>query len=584
MVALGLARRQRAAKLRRLQKQELEKRATARLGAADGAVYVAAVSRFPGAGQPLGRGEAWSSTRASSEVPAPPAPAPASLWARARAAWLDSRTASRRLPRQIARSRAAGALAAIVVVALGFHGAVARLRDAPHLAAPDDARFDAYGRYVAAEAPETARSAFSPSLLMVAGSRKSGATYVRQLLLDNLYVAPLDARDHDHHLEPAMAAAREAAGVAGAANPPRDDPGALLEGVLRPGSAAARSTLVVFVAKDPYAWVASSARRPHPDDGKVRGGSRESEAHVKHLLHARARAARGALALRDSLAADGAAVEVVAYEDALRDPEALVARLAAAYGLGRRRGGHLQLTHHLTNDAGGAPGAAPSLQRRARLASSGLFVRKAYYLDRDYVADLGRNAHHAIRTHLDAAAEAALGLHDGVGDSRRDARRARRRKRHVVALLRTLDKLVMPVVGGCLALLLGVSAFVFWRLRGEEPASDGAAETPEPRPPSRDTRRPPELPPPPTAADLAIDRARRAQRDELRWVTDRGARAVPAARKDVAAAAAPPVSSYAAMWGEPDFNTADDSTDSDEEEFDVLDDPSSESSDSDFYD
>ena len=38
MVALGLARRQRAAKLRRLQKQELEKRATARLGAADGAV------------------------------------------------------------------------------------------------------------------------------------------------------------------------------------------------------------------------------------------------------------------------------------------------------------------------------------------------------------------------------------------------------------------------------------------------------------------------------------------------------------------------------------------------------------------
>ena len=77
---------------------------------------------------------------------------------------------------------------------------------------------------------------------------------------------------------------------------------------------------------------------------------------------------------------------------------------------------------------------------------------------------------------------------------------------------------------------------------------------------------------------------RRAQRDELRWVTDRGARAVPAARKDVAAAAAPPVSSYAAMWGEPDFNTADDSTDSDEEEFDVLDDPSSESSDSDFYD
>ncbi|KAH8054724.1 hypothetical protein JL722_8671 [Aureococcus anophagefferens] len=424
MVALGLARRQRAAKLRRLQKQELEKRATARLGAADGAVYVAAVSRFPAPGSP------WAAARPGRR--------------RARRARSPRRRRRRRRrsgpargprgstlgPRraaaaEIARSKAAGVLAAVVVVALGFHGAVARLRDAPHLAAPDDARFDAYGRYVAAEAPETARSAFSPSLLMVAGSRKSGATYVRQLLLDNLYVAPLDARDHDHHLEPAMAAAREAAG----------------------------------------------------------------------------------------------------------------------------------LTHHLTNDAGGAPGAAPSLQRRARLASSGLFVRKAYYLDRDYVADLGRNAHHAIRTHLDAAAEAALGLHDGVGDSRRDARRARRRKRHLVALLRTLDKLVMPVVGGCLALLLGVSAFVFWRLRGEEPASDGAAET-----------------------------RSRATRDELRWVTDRGARAVPAARKDVAAAAAPPVSSYAAMWGEPDFNTADDSTDSDEEEFDVLDDPSSESSDSDFYD
>ena len=36
-------------------------------------------------------------------------------------------------------------------------------------------------------------------------------------------------------------------------------------------------------------------------------------------------------------------------------------------------------------------------------------------------------------------------------------------------------------------------------------------------------------------------------------------------------------------FAEDDFNTADDSTDSDEEEFDVLDDPSSESSDSDFH-
>ncbi|KAH8074412.1 hypothetical protein JL721_1972 [Aureococcus anophagefferens] len=342
---------------------------------------------------------------------------------------------------------------------------------------------------------------------MVAGSRKSGATHVRQLFLDNLYVAPLDARDHDHHLEPAMAAAREAAGVAAAANPPRDDPGALLEGLLRPGSAAARSTLVVFVAKDPYAWVASSARRPHPDDAKVRGGSRESEAHVKHLLHARpGRARPGPARLPRGRRRRGRSRR-------LRSGCATRALAVAARGGLRPRPparGHLQLTHHLTNDAGGAPGAAPSLQRRARLASSGLFVRKAYYLDRDYVADLGRNAHHAIRTHLDAAAEAALGLHDGVGDSRRDARRARRRKRHLVALLRTLDKLVMPVVGGCLALLLGVSAFVFWRLRGEEPASDGAAETPEPRPPSRDTRRPPELPPPPTAADLAIDRAVRS--------------------------------------------------------------------------
>ena len=71
----------------------------------------------------------------------------------------------------------------------------------------------------------------------------------------------------------------------------------------------------------------------------------------------------------------------------------------------------------------------------------------------------------------------------------------------------------------CAAILTKEVAEIFVEA-GTGAASDGAAETPEPRPPSRDARRPPELPPPPTAADLAIDRARRAQRDELRWVTD----------------------------------------------------------------
>ena len=83
-----------------------------------------------------------------------------------------------------------------------------------------------------------------PTLLMVCGLEKSGATYVRQLLLDNLEIAPLDTHDNDHHNEPAMMLLREAAGISSDNMIPRNDPAYLMRETLRPGSAAAKATLL----------------------------------------------------------------------------------------------------------------------------------------------------------------------------------------------------------------------------------------------------------------------------------------------------------------------------------------------------
>ena len=261
---------------------------------------------------------------------------------------------------------------------------------------------------------------------MVAGLEKSGATYVRQLLLDNLYVAPLDSHKHDHHNEPRMAALREAAGV-GDLDLPRSDPAALGRAFLE--TAAASTTLVVYVSKDPYAWIASSVFRPHPFL-RPAGGGHETDANVRRLLNKRKTANEQASTLAAALTRKGAVLEVVAYEDALRDPEAFVANLGRAYGLERRRGGHLLPTHHLTNDVrvddAAPPPGSHGNARRARYATAGAFRRKSYYLDRDYLADLSKHLRTLISTYRPG--RAAISVEEALGGPirREDASTSRR--------------------------------------------------------------------------------------------------------------------------------------------------------------
>ena len=72
----------------------------------------------------------------------------------------------------------------------------------------DDQAYDEFGVHLSAHDLERVRrdreTEAMPTLLMVCGLEKSGATYIRQLLLDNLEIAPLDTHDNDHHNEPAM--------------------------------------------------------------------------------------------------------------------------------------------------------------------------------------------------------------------------------------------------------------------------------------------------------------------------------------------------------------------------------------------
>ena len=69
----------------------------------------------------------------------------------------------------------------------------------------DDQAYDEFGVHLSAHDLERVRrdreTEAMPTLLMVCGLEKSGATYIRQLLLDNLEIAPLDTHDSDHHNE-----------------------------------------------------------------------------------------------------------------------------------------------------------------------------------------------------------------------------------------------------------------------------------------------------------------------------------------------------------------------------------------------
>jgi len=170
-----------------------------------------------------------------------------------------------------------------------------------------------------------------PSLLMVVGDLKSGSTFVRQLLLDNLFVAPLDTHAYDHHNEVAMRNAREALGVLGNENIKRDAPADLattfLDAPKHPRVVAA--TLVVVVTKDPVAWLVSTVKRPHSKakspTRKVSALFERSETLLDALCSRRATNLRAALALGRT----AGRFEVVAYEDALAEPEKVVEALGA---------------------------------------------------------------------------------------------------------------------------------------------------------------------------------------------------------------------------------------------------------------
>ena len=139
-----------------------------------------------------------------------------------------------------------------------------------------------------------------PTLLMVCGLEKSGATYIRQLLLDNLEIAPLDTHDNDHHNEPAMMLLREAAGIS-SDNMTAERPRLLNARNAKTRQRRAKTTLVVVVAKAPEAWVASSILRPHPHYKPMAGRSSVRGRHRHALLERRAKSHRDAFRLQRHL-------------------------------------------------------------------------------------------------------------------------------------------------------------------------------------------------------------------------------------------------------------------------------------------
>lgn len=283
-------------------------------------------------------------------------------------------------------------------------------------------------------------------LLLVAGDRKSGATYVRQLFLDNLFVAPLDTHQQDHHNEPAMSATRRRLGVDGTFH--RDDP--IPEG-------AAPHVLLVFVTKDPFSWLASAALRPHPD---AKRRNLKNRRHTAALIDARTRATRGFLSQGAKLTAAGGAFEVIAYEDALSRPEEITRTIALRYGLARRRGGTLAIPRHHTGDVPEEP-----LVRRPHRP----FQRRAYYLDREYMDEFDEHTLARLRGHLDTDLEHSLGYlrphHHRRRQTRKRAAHAATLARIVQIALSALERIAaFVVVTVVLAVLFVVAPLVYWRV------------------------------------------------------------------------------------------------------------------------
>ena len=451
----------------------------------------------------------------------------------------------------------------------------------------DDHAYDEFGVHLSAHNRARARrereTEVAPTLLMVCGLEKSGATYVRQLLLDNLFIAPLDTHQNDHHNEPQNVQWREAADIRVDSTIPRNDPAFLLRATLKPGSAAAKTTLVVLVAKAPEAWVASSLLRPHPHYKPVQG-RQLSEDDIDLMLERRAASHRDAFRLQRSLKMDGGGLDAVAYEEVLKDPEAFVDGIARAHGLDRRRGGHLLETHHVTSDAilntlaekrwveseanatstkrsHALADAGHGAARRARYAQSGNFQRKAWYLERAYLSDMPRSAVQLTRHHYDHEADALLGFSYERRASRRSARKQHRRRKHFRKVLKFVDYVLRRILFYSLLLLATVGGFVYYRLElNPAPAEEVETVRPVAPPP-----RPQPAKPPPTPEDLARMRCNEAELqaalDEARFHSRRPSTAAPPEPK--ASTAAPPerpASSYEAMWGNPKFSDSDDSS------------------------
>uniref|UniRef100_A0A7S3K5Z6 Sulfotransferase domain-containing protein n=1 Tax=Aureoumbra lagunensis TaxID=44058 RepID=A0A7S3K5Z6_9STRA len=236
--------------------------------------------------------------------------------------------------------------------------------------------------------------------LMVIGEKKSGATYVRQLLLDNLFVDPLDTIDFDHHQNPPAAARRLSEFGEVIHTISRDNPSSLNK------LASTKNILVLFVTKEPISFLVSSLQRPHPDDGAKKREIKDTTI-LKALLRKRSVFSNEALALKKMFKY----FEHIKYEDALLDPDLLVRTLAHKYNFHRRRGNELLIPHHFTGDIT-TQKEDNNIQfhgqaRRARYRQLGTFDRRNYYLDNqflDYLDDslIKHIRHRLLDTHLES--------------------------------------------------------------------------------------------------------------------------------------------------------------------------------------
>lgn len=304
--------------------------------------------------------------------------------------------------------------------------------------------------------------------LMVVGDFKSGATFVRQLLLDNILLAPLDIHEHDHHNEPAMALARERLGIDGSESLPRQDATTVAR-TLKARPLAASKTLLVLVVKHPLAWLASIKLRPHPAEARTKPQNYAS------LLKRRSQNTRDALSLGSFVLQQGGAFEIITYEDALGQPHDLVLSLAFKYSLSRRRAGMVDLPRHHTGDISSTASVAPfhGAARRARYQQNGPFLLRDYYLEKDYFSEFNSGQLSAIARQCDHDLERDLGftipaslLQTRSFSSRRLIPLLRQLAlRSTVSVLGLLECLVVAVFVIVVLTLLSLAPVVTWRIQ-----------------------------------------------------------------------------------------------------------------------